>query len=173
MNQLAFIALGANLPFDGIPAPRVLARAVTAIENAGLRVTALSGIWQTAAWPPSDQPDYYNAVVAIDPSGLSPQALYEKLRTIESEFGRERRERWAARTLDLDIVAMEGRAGTFGAITLPHPSMHKRAFVLAPLDEVAPEWRHPESGLSPGELLGLLPEAYRYRRLGDLVAEGR
>ena len=173
MNQLAFIALGANLPFEGIPAPRVLAHAVTAIENAGLRVTALSGIWQTAAWPPSDQPDYYNAVVAIDPSGLSPQALYEKLRTIESEFGRERRERWAARTLDLDIVAMERRAGTFGAITLPHPSMHKRAFVLAPLDEVAPEWRHPESGLSPGELLGLLPEAYRYRRLGDLVAEGR
>ncbi len=171
MKQLAYIALGANLPFEGLPAPRVLARAVTALENAGLRAVALSGIWQTAAWPPSDQPDYYNAVAAIDPAGLSPQALYEKLRGVESQFGRERRERWAARTLDLDIVAIEGVAGTFGPITLPHESMHKRAFVLAPLDEIAPEWRHPETGLSPGEMLDLLPEGYRYRRLSDLVPE--
>lgn len=171
MKQLAFIALGANLPFEGLPAPRVLARAVTAIENTGLRVIALSGIWQTAAWPPSDQPDYYNAVVAIDPAGFSPQALYEKLRSIELLFGRERREQWASRTLDLDIVAMDGSVGTFGAVTLPHQSMHKRAFVLAPMDEVAPDWRHPESGLSPSEMLDLLPEGYRYRRLSDLVPE--
>lgn len=171
MKQLAFIALGANLPFGGLSAPRVLARAVAAIEKAGLHVIALSGVWQTAAWPPSDQPDYYNAVVAIDPSGLSPQALYEKLRGVESQFGRERRERWAARTLDLDIVAIEGLSGTFGAITLPHQSMHQRAFVLAPMDEIAPEWRHPESGLSPGEMLDLLPEGYGYRRLSDLVPE--
>ena len=168
----AFIALGSNMPFDGVPAPRVLARAVSAMQAAGLTPRALSGIWESAAWPPSDQPDYYNAVAELDAAGLSPQPLYDVLRQIEQQFGRERRERWAARTLDLDIVAFDGRVGTFGAITLPHPRMHERAFVLAPLDEVAPEWRHPETGLSPGEMLALLPEGYRYRRLTDLVPEG-
>jgi 2-amino-4-hydroxy-6-hydroxymethyldihydropteridine diphosphokinase len=168
----AFIALGSNMPFDGVPSPRVLARAVAAIQDAGLVPRALSGIWESAAWPPSDQPDYYNAVAAIDPAGLSPQALYDVLRQIELQFGRERRERWAARTLDLDIVAMDGAVGTFGAITLPHPRMHERAFVLAPLDEVAPEWRHPEMGLTAGEMLTLLPGEYRYRRVSDLGGEG-
>jgi 2-amino-4-hydroxy-6-hydroxymethyldihydropteridine diphosphokinase len=171
MNQHAFIALGANLPFEGLPAPRVLARAVSVMEDAGLRLTAFSGIWQTAAWPPSDQPDYYNAVVAADTAGHSPQSLYDVLRQIELRFGRERRELWAARTLDLDLIAMDGFAGTFGAITLPHPRMHARAFVLAPMDEVAPEWRHPETGLSPSEMLDLLPEGYRYRRLSELEPE--
>jgi 2-amino-4-hydroxy-6-hydroxymethyldihydropteridine diphosphokinase len=168
----AYIALGSNMPFEGTPAPRVLARAVSAIELAGLTPLALSGIWESAAWPPSNQPDYYNAVVALDRAGVSPQALYAVLRDIELSFGRERRERYAARTLDLDIVAMDGSIGTFGAITLPHPRMHERAFVLAPMDEVAPEWRHPETGLSPSEMLDLLPEGYRYRRLSDLAAEG-
>ncbi len=167
----AYVALGSNLPFEGAPAPRVLARAVSAMEVAGLRPLALSGIWQSAAWPPSDQPDYYNAVVALDPADLSPQALYSMLRDIELNFGRERREPNAARTLDLDIVAIDGRAGTFSAIILPHPRMHQRAFVLAPLDEVAPDWRHPETGLSPSEMLDLLPPGHRYRRLSDLPLE--
>ena len=156
---------------DGAPAPRVLARAVSAMQAAGLVPRALSGIWESAAWPPSDQPDYYNAVAEVDPAGLSPQPLYATLREIELRFGRERRERWAARTLDLDILALDGCAGTFGAITLPHPRMHERAFVLAPLDEVAPEWRHPQTGLSPGEMLALLAPGNRYRRLRDLAPE--
>lgn len=167
----AYIALGSNMPFEGAPPPHVLARAVAAMEAAGIRVRAVSGIWQSAAWPPSDQPDYCNAVVEADATGFSPETLYEVLRQIESRFGRERRERWAARTLDLDIVAFDGFAGTFGAITLPHPRMHERAFVLAPLDEVAPDWRHSGTGLSPGEMLELLPEGYRYRRLTDLAPE--
>lgn len=174
MNKpTAYIALGSNMPFEGVPAVRVLARAVSALQAAGLKPRALSGIWESAAWPPSQQPDYYNAVAAIDPAGLSPQALYDVLRQIELQFGRERREQWAARTLDLDIVAIEGRrAGTFGAITLPHPRMHERAFVLAPMDEVAPDWRHPETGLSPSEMLDLLPPGHRYRRLSDFAPEG-
>ena len=171
-KSIAYIALGSNMPFEGASAPRVLARAVSAMQAAGLHPLALSGLWESPAWPPSDQPDYYNAIVALDPAGLSPQQLYAVLRDIELSFGRERRDRWAARTLDLDIVAMEGRAGTFGAITLPHPRMHERAFVLAPMDEVAPAWRHPETGLSPSEMLDLLPSGHRYRRLRDLAAEG-
>jgi 2-amino-4-hydroxy-6-hydroxymethyldihydropteridine diphosphokinase len=170
-KSIAYIALGSNIPFEGVPAPRVLARAVSEIERSGFTLLALSGLWESAAWPPSDQPDYYNAVVALDPAGLSPQALYAALRDIELNFGRERREPNAARTLDLDIVAMDGRTGAFGAITLPHPRMHERAFVLAPMDEVAPDWRHPETGLSPSEMLDLLPPGHRYRRLSDLGTE--
>jgi 2-amino-4-hydroxy-6-hydroxymethyldihydropteridine diphosphokinase len=168
----AFIALGSNMPFDGLSAPRVLARAVAAMQSAGLAPRALSGVWETPAWPPSDQPDYCNAVAELDPAGLSPQPLYERLRAIELNFGRERRERWAARTLDLDIVALDGFVGTFGAITLPHPRMHKRSFVLAPLAEIAPEWRHPVHGKTAAELLAALPGEQGYRRLGNLAAEG-
>jgi 2-amino-4-hydroxy-6-hydroxymethyldihydropteridine diphosphokinase len=171
MNKpIAYIALGSNMPFEGVAAPRVLARAVSAMQAAGLNPLALSGIWESAPWPPSDQPDYYNAVAALDPAGLSPQALYAALRDIELGFGRERRERWAARTLDLDIVAMDGFVGTFDEITLPHPRLDKRAFVLAPLAEVAPSWRHPILNSSAAYLLECLPPS-RYRRLSDLAAE--
>ncbi len=168
MCGAAYIALGSNLPFEGIESPLLLARAVAALKEAGLGVQARSSIWRTAAWPPeSGQPDYYNAVVAVDAGDLSPQALYEMLRGVEARFGRERRERWAARTLDLDIIAMGGLSGTFGGVTLPHPRLHERAFVLAPLAEIAPEWRHPDLGKSAAELLRVQPPGIGYRRLSD------
>lgn len=168
MHNTAYIALGSNLPFEGVESPVVLARAVAALQEAGLRVKARSGIWRTAAWPPdSGQPDYYNAVVEVDAGERTPQALYELLREIETRFGRERREKWAARTLDLDIVAMDGFTGTFGNVTLPHPRMHERVFVLAPLAEIAPNWRHPGRAGTVADLLAALP-AEGYRRAGDL-----
>jgi 2-amino-4-hydroxy-6-hydroxymethyldihydropteridine diphosphokinase len=168
MHNTAYIALGSNLPFDGIESPELLARAVGALQEAGLQVRACSGIWRTAAWPPSDQPDYYNAVAAVDAGARSPQGLYELLRRLEARFGRERREKWASRTLDLDIVAMGDLAGTFDGVTLPHPHMHQRAFVLAPMAEVAPGWRHPVLGGTVAQLLSRLPDARGYRRVDDL-----
>ena len=163
----AYIALGSNLPFDGMESPALLVRAASALQASGLHLRACSGIWRTAAWPPSDQPDYYNAVVALDPGERSPQALYNLLREIEARYGRERREKWASRTLDLDIVAMDGFVGTFGDITLPHSRLDKRAFVLAPLAEAAPEWRHPILNSSASYLLACLPPS-RYQRVDDL-----
>jgi len=165
----AFVALGANMPFEGVSGPALLARAVAAMQDAGLVPRALSGVWETEAWPSgSGQRDYYNAVAELDVGGLTPQQLYAVLSQIERGFGRERRVRWAPRTLDLDIIAMPGFTGVFGEIALPHPRMHERAFVLAPLAEVAPDWRHPEIGQSAAELLATLPAGYRYQRVGDL-----
>jgi 2-amino-4-hydroxy-6-hydroxymethyldihydropteridine diphosphokinase len=163
-----FVALGSNLPHEGVSGPELLSRAVSAMRAAGLRLRARSGVWETAAWPPGcGQPNYVNAVVELDPEGLSPQPLYETLCSVERAFGRERRDRWAPRSLDLDIVAMDGWEGEFGALTLPHPRMHERAFVLAPLAEIAPGWRHPRLGQTTQELLSAVA-GEGYRRLGDL-----
>jgi 2-amino-4-hydroxy-6-hydroxymethyldihydropteridine diphosphokinase len=164
----AYIALGANLPFEGRSPQQTLARAVTALSDAGLAPHALSGVWRSPAWPPSDQPDYYNAVVAVHTRGHSPQSLYRQLVTIEQQFGRERRERWAARTLDLDIVAIDDLTGVFEGIELPHPRMHERAFVLAPLAEIAPNWRDPRLDQSAAQLSAAL--GGEIERVGGLEA---
>jgi 2-amino-4-hydroxy-6-hydroxymethyldihydropteridine diphosphokinase len=148
-HRRAFIALGANLPFEGLAPATTLARAAAALEAAGLKPRAYSSLWETAPWPVSNQPAYLNAALELDSGGLAPQPLYEILRTVEAAFGRERRIRWDARTLDLDILAMEGFVGDFGAITLPHPRLHERAFALAPLAEIAPDWRHPALARAP------------------------
>ena len=170
MHNTAYIALGSNLPFEGIESPALLACAVSALQDAGLQLRSCSGIWRTAAWPPSNQPDFYNAVVAVDAGERTPPALYGQLREIEARYGRERREKWAARTLDLDIVAMDDRAGTFGEVILPHPHMHERAFVLAPMAEIAPAWRHPGVHKTASELLADLPDPNGYRRVGAFPA---
>ncbi|MEQ1491175.1 MAG: 2-amino-4-hydroxy-6-hydroxymethyldihydropteridine diphosphokinase [Terricaulis sp.] len=165
----AFVALGANMPFEGMQGAELLARAVDALKAAGLPPLALSGVWQTEAWPRGNgQQDYFNAVVEVEAGAATPCQLFDLLLGIERRFGRERRERWAPRTLDLDILAMEGAVGDFDGILLPHPRMHERAFVLAPMAEIAPNWRHPGTGRTAAEMLAALPADYGYRRIGDL-----
>jgi 2-amino-4-hydroxy-6-hydroxymethyldihydropteridine diphosphokinase len=169
MQGMALIGLGSNLPFGGESGSALLAHALGAVKAAGFAPRAVSGVWLTAPWPPRAQPDYHNAAAAIDPQGFSPQALYDVLRTIEFSFGRERRDRWESRTLDLDLLAMDGFVGGFGEISLPHPRLHERGFVLAPLAEIVAEWRHPILGKTAAEMLSQLSTDQRAQRIGDLT----
>ena len=137
--EVAFIALGSNL---GEPLEQ-LRWARRSLESLG-EVIESSSLWRTApVGGPEGQPDYLNAVVALNPETLEPGTLLGRLLRLENERGRERNLRWGARTLDLDLLAFGGEVRTSDFLTLPHPRMMERAFVLAPLCEVAPDWQHP------------------------------
>ncbi|MBC7770633.1 MAG: 2-amino-4-hydroxy-6-hydroxymethyldihydropteridine diphosphokinase [Phycisphaerales bacterium] len=169
MHASAFIAMGTNMPFNGAEGPTLLAQALSAMREAGFMLRAASGVWRTPAWPPgADQPDYFNAVVEVDAKLSEPQAAYAQMRTIEAQFGRARRTKWESRTLDLDLLAVGDLQGAFGEIILPHPHIHERAFVLAPMAEIAPDWRHPSLGLAVSEMLAALDLSEGYRRVSAL-----
>jgi len=169
MHTDAYIAMGTNMPFRMMIGIVLLREAVHEIRRAGIEPHQFSSVWRTEPWPPgADQPDYFNAVIAADVGEFAPQELFAKLQSVERAFGRERRERWGPRTLDLDIVSMDGFEGEFGGLILPHPRVQERAFVLAPLAEIAPGWRHPRLGLTAAEMLAGLNEGANYRKEGQL-----
>lgn len=158
------------MPFEGVGGGALLTQALAGLRDAGLSLRAVSSAWESPAWPPgAEQADYINAVVEADAGALEPEGLYQKLRAVEAAFGRERRERWGARTLDLDLLSLEGFVGAFGPLTLPHKRLHERAFVLLPLLEIAPDWRHPGFGRTARELAAALPLGHGARRIGALI----
>ncbi|MGH7715976.1 MAG: 2-amino-4-hydroxy-6-hydroxymethyldihydropteridine diphosphokinase [Vulcanimicrobiaceae bacterium] len=153
------VALGANLPSGFGPPHMTLDAAVGSLAQEGGDIVARSRIYRSAPVPRSDQPEYFNAVVALK-TKLDPSALLAVLNRIEARFGRERREPNAARTLDLDLIAYDDIVRDTTPI-LPHPRMHERAFVLLPMAEIAPTWRHPRLGLTVGALIEALSAALR------------
>ena len=154
---MILIALGANLPScHGSPEDTLRAASVH-LEDAGVRVVRASSIWLTAPVPVSDQPWYRNAVLRVE-TELSAQELMALLHKIEDDFGRVRRERNAARCLDLDLLAYGDKVFSEGDFLLPHPRMHQRAFVLMPLREVAPTWVHPVLRVSVSKMIEDMPE---------------
>jgi 2-amino-4-hydroxy-6-hydroxymethyldihydropteridine diphosphokinase len=106
--------------------------------------------------PPAPQPDYVNGVALLI-GEIAPDALLARLQEIERRAGRVRGAPNAPRTLDLDIIAMGGLVRDAPDPVLPHPRAHERAFVLQPLRDVAPHWKHPGLGRSIEELLAALP----------------
>ena len=113
--------------------------------------------YESAPVPASDQPWFVNGVAAVE-TELSAADLLALLHRMEADFGRERRVRDEARVLDLDLLAYGDRVSAPGETpVLPHPRMAERAFVLLPLADLAPGWRHPVSGLSAAEMAGQLP----------------
>ncbi|MCR9070165.1 MAG: 2-amino-4-hydroxy-6-hydroxymethyldihydropteridine diphosphokinase [Alphaproteobacteria bacterium] len=155
---MILIAVGANLPATGFDTPLATCEAaVTRIdEDADMRVVRRSRWYESEPVPKSDQPWFVNGAVAIE-TDLIPEVLLARLHVIEDTFGRVRRVRNEARPLDLDIIDFGGMI-RIGAIdpTLPHPRAHERAFVLLPLRDIAPEWRHPVSGADVGSLIAAL-----------------
>jgi 2-amino-4-hydroxy-6-hydroxymethyldihydropteridine diphosphokinase len=167
---MILIALGANLPTEAHGPPAAgLEAALALLAEEGIRVLARSRWWRSAPVPPSDQPWFVNGVALVE-TALSPEALLERLLGLERRFGRIRGERNAPRTLDLDLLDYDGlvleRGGPEGLV-LPHPRVHARAFVLLPLAELAPAWRHPVSGASAAELLAALPPSQAVRPLDE------
>jgi 2-amino-4-hydroxy-6-hydroxymethyldihydropteridine diphosphokinase len=124
-------------------------------------VEARSGWWSTPAWPDPADPPFLNLCVRLR-TAREPRALLAALLELECEFGRERGAANAPRTLDLDLIDVGGRSldedgGDGPRLVLPHPRAHERAFVLLPLWDVAPTWRHPKLGVSIRELVAALP----------------
>jgi 2-amino-4-hydroxy-6-hydroxymethyldihydropteridine diphosphokinase len=163
------VALGANLPGpDGAPAIETCRRAAAALDALpGLRLRALSRWYATAPIPATPGvPDYVNGVALLEPrpgaTPPAPEALLAALQAIEAGAGRVRPYPNAPRTLDLDILDLDGQVRAGPDPILPHPRMQDRAFVLAPLADIAPGWVHPALGRSAAELLaGLGPQEVR------------
>jgi len=153
------IALGANLPSPAGAPEQTLRASLRTLSQNGVVLVSLSRIYATPAWPDPADPPFMNAVAAVETS-LTPAELMTELARTETAFGRVRSARNAPRTLDLDLIDYHGRTED-GPPVLPHPRAHERAFVLIPLADVAPDWRHPVSGAGIGELIAALPEAER------------
>jgi 2-amino-4-hydroxy-6-hydroxymethyldihydropteridine diphosphokinase len=139
----AYVALGSNLG----DSQRTLSRAIDALGSLpSTAITARSRLYRTAPWGMHEQPDFINAVVRLH-TALSPHQLLDALLMIEAAAGRVRDgERWGPRTLDLDLLHMDGVVLDDPALTLPHPRIRERAFVLAPLADVAPQLELPGQG---------------------------
>ena len=141
----AVLGLGANLG----DVRAALRAAVAGLEaHPGIEVVAVSGLWRTAALGGPEQPDYLNAVVLIS-SDLAPQQLLAVGQELEQAAGREREVRWGPRTLDVDLLDVEGRRSDSPELTLPHARAHERAFVLAPWVQVDPDWVLEPTGRPP------------------------
>jgi 2-amino-4-hydroxy-6-hydroxymethyldihydropteridine diphosphokinase len=141
LDQAVIVALGSNLA-GGLGSPEaVLEAALARFPEVGLKILKRSGWWRSAAWPDPHGPEYRNGVAIVEAS-LPPRAA----------LGRTRSLRNAPRTLDLDLIAHGRAVLDEPGLVLPHPRAHERLFVMGPLAEIAPGWRHPIVGTTAAEL---------------------
>ena len=178
-EQRIIVALGANQPHQGRTLADTLQAGLVALGDAGLRVVAQSRFFATPCFPAGAGPDYLNAAAVLCAAeGMAAAQVLTLLHSVEAEFGRERVQRWGMRTLDIDLLAMgaavlpdiktyrewrdlpaQAQINTAPEqLILPHPRLQDRAFVLVPMADVAPDWRHPVSGKTVREMLETLPQ---------------
>lgn len=185
MTERCLIALGANVPSGMEALQRTLRAALERLETHGVPGLEVSQFYRTPCFPVGVGPDYLNAAACVNWAG-TPSELLRILHEVEAEFGRERVQRWGRRTLDLDLIAVEGRVVPDAQtqdlwralpmedqlekapddLILPHPRVQDRAFVLVPLADVAPDWVHPRLGRSVIEMRDALPR----QALNEVVA---
>jgi 2-amino-4-hydroxy-6-hydroxymethyldihydropteridine diphosphokinase len=151
-NDVVVIALGSNLRGKFKSSQDLLDAAVERLSSAGLRLRSRSRWWRSKSWPDPLQPPYINGIALVEPDH-DPVRMLEKLQGIENEFGRLRGGVGHPRTLDLDIIAHGQIISADETLILPHPRAHLRRFVMGPLAELAPGWRHPVLNLSADELV--------------------
>ncbi len=158
--------MGANL---GDPLAQ-LAEAVRALGGA-VQVEAVSSVFRTEPVGFRDQPDFYNLVVAGS-TRLPPDEVLRAVQAVEARLGRVRTFRDAPRTIDVDVLAYGDRVIHTPALTVPHPGIATRGFVLHPLAEIAPGWRHPVLGKTALQLLAAAVGLERVERVGPLTPPG-
>lgn len=150
-DAAVIIALGSNLTGGYGSSDALLDAALARFAQAELPILRRSRWWRSTAWPQQNMPEYRNGVVIVE-AKLTPAQTLQRLLSLEAFFGRRRSERNAARTLDLDLIAHGRTVLQTARLTLPHPRAHERVFVMGPLAEVAPAWRHPVFGRTAAEL---------------------
>jgi 2-amino-4-hydroxy-6-hydroxymethyldihydropteridine diphosphokinase len=159
MTQHLFLSLGGNLGntreiFEG---------AYPHIEKKIGKIAVYSSIYQTEAWGPIPQEDFLNQVVLVTTT-LKPEACLTELLEIERQFGRERKERWGPRTLDLDILFYGDVIIAASDLSIPHPRIAERKFILTPLAEIAPLFEDPTSRKSMTALLAACADESQVNR---------
>ncbi len=153
MANIAYLLLGTNL---GDKAQN-LHKATQLLSGQAGQIIKSSAIYETLPWGVSNQPPYWNQVLQLQ-TQLSPQDVLTVIHTIEKELGRERRIRWESRLIDIDIIYFNNLVLETESLTIPHPQLANRRFVLVPLTEIAPDFVHPLLQLSNQQLLDACPD---------------
>ncbi|MCA3560650.1 MAG: 2-amino-4-hydroxy-6-hydroxymethyldihydropteridine diphosphokinase [Aestuariivirga sp.] len=149
---MILVALGANSDGPWGTPRAAVEKALRHLDQGGVTLRRASRLLVTAPFGVTGQPDFVNAVAEVE-TALSPEDLLARLHAIEREAGRVRTLRWGPRTLDLDLLDYRGLVRTERPPVLPHPGIAERIFVLAPIAEIAPRWRHPVMHLTASEML--------------------
>jgi 2-amino-4-hydroxy-6-hydroxymethyldihydropteridine diphosphokinase len=155
-DEAVVIALGCNDKGAWDSCRQALDAAVARFRCEGVDILAQSSWWRSAAWPDPTDPPFLNGVVIVD-TRLDAHSLMAALGRIEEAFGRRRETVNAPRTLDLDLIAYGRRTGDRNGLILPHPRAADRLFVMGPLAEIAPGWRHPVNAQTATELAAAAP----------------
>jgi len=163
---MILIGLGSNLTTEAQKTSQeVLESALNLLVDNDTSIEGLSSWYRSAPVPISDQPWFVNGVARLSTT-LPPDDLLARLHEVEAQFGRVRTVRNASRTLDLDLLAYDDVVSEVpGGLVLPHPRIAERAFVLLPLAELVPDWRHPVSGQTASEMLAALPSGQQVERI--------